>query len=75
MTGWRVARIDVAPHPPSLPTLPLSPTSSPHPLPHPPFPPSNKFIVLSSLSKALVTLMKERVAATALYKSEVLVAY
>ena len=41
------------PHPPSLPHVP-SPPSLPI-LPSPLFPPSNKFIVLSSLSKALVS--------------------
>ena len=44
------------PHPsPSLPPLPSLPSPSLPPLPSPPLPsPPNKFIVLSSLSKALV---------------------
>ena len=56
----------LSPHPPSLPhvpsppPLPTLPPSRPHPLspilPSPRFPPSNQFIVLSSLSKALVNL-------------------
>ena len=59
----------LSPHPPSLshvpspPSLPTLPPSPPHPLspilPSPPFPPSNKFIVLSSLSKALVITVEE----------------
>ena len=56
------------PSPPSLsPRRPLPTLSPPPSLPHPPFPsfpPSNKFIVLSSLSKALVTFCYKLVALT-----------
>ena len=50
----------LSPHVPSPPSLPTLPPSPPHPLfpilHSPPFPPSNKFIFLSSLSKALVII-------------------